>query len=67
MNLKQRKRLDDLKARLETLQNAGARAEGYIVRAEESDNDHEAERLIGAAEKELSSILKRKRAGRKAT
>ncbi len=61
MTKEQRKRLDDLKVRLETLQNAGTRAHGMIVRAEESGDEKEAERLIAEAERELASILKRPR------
>jgi hypothetical protein len=66
MTIEQRERLDAVKARLETLQNAGARAQGAIVRAEEAGADDEAERLIAEAEKELASILKRKRTGKAA-
>lgn len=62
MTIEQRKRLDDLKVRLETLQNAGTRAHGAIVRAEETGDDKEAERLIVEAERELASILRKKRA-----
>lgn len=61
MTLEQRERLDDVKVRLETLQNAGVRAGAAIVRAEQTGDDSEAERLIVTAEKELASILRRKR------
>jgi hypothetical protein len=64
MNLEQRKRLDAVKVRLETLQNAGSRAEGLIVRAEASGDDPG--ELIAGAEKELASILKRPRRGKAA-
>ena len=64
MTIEQRERLDAVKVRLETLQNAGSRAHGLVVRAEESGDDPE--ELIAGAEKELASILKRKRTGKKA-
>ena len=64
MTLDQRKRLDAVKVRLETLQNAGTRAHGLIVRAEESGKDPE--ELIAGAERELASILKRPRREKKA-
>ncbi len=66
MTQEQRKRLEDLKVRLTTLQNAGTRAHGSIVRAEESADDGEVERLIAEAERELASILKRPRRGKAA-
>lgn len=66
MTLEQRKRLEDLKVRLETLSNAGTRAGGYIVEAEQTGDDGEAERLISEAAKELASILKRPRREKKA-
>lgn len=61
MTTQQRKRLDDLKVRLETLQNAGSRAAALIWRAEEATTQGEVERNIAQAEKELSGILKKKR------
>lgn len=60
----QRKRLDDLKVRLETLQNAGVRAGGLIQKAEQAGEGVDVEELIASAEKELASILKRKRTGK---
>lgn len=66
MTLDQRKRLDAVKVRLETLSNAGTRAGGYIAGAEQSGDDKEVERLIAEAEQELASILKRPRTGKKA-